>query len=55
MNDPALRLCAADPPVGNGANGKTLHAHRWGAGHAIDHKTDLQYVITWLESNAPAA
>jgi len=41
--------------VANGANGKPLHAHRWGAGHAIDHKTDLQYVITWLESNAPAA
>ena len=55
VNDPALRLCAADPPVGNGANGKPLHTHRWGAGHAIDHKTDLQYVITWLESNAPAA
>jgi acetate kinase len=38
--------------VANGANGKPLHTHRWGAGRAIDHKTALQYVITWLESNA---
>jgi acetate kinase len=38
--------------VAKGANGKPLHTHTWGAGHAIDHKTALQYVITWLESNA---
>jgi acetate kinase len=37
------------------ANGKPLHAHAWGAGHAIDHKTALQFVITWLESNAGGA
>jgi acetate kinase len=31
--------------------GKPLAAHEWGDGHAIDHKTALQYIITWLEAN----
>ena len=38
--------------VARGANGKPLPTHTWGAGHAIDHKSALQYVITWLESSA---
>ncbi|THD42556.1 MAG: acetate/propionate family kinase [Bradyrhizobium sp.] len=33
------------------AAGKTMNAHEWGEGHAIDHKTALQFVITWLETN----
>jgi acetate kinase len=33
------------------AAGKPLAAHEWGEGHAIDHKTALHFVITWLESN----
>lgn len=31
--------------------GKPFHAHEWGEGHAIDHKTALHFVITWLEEN----
>ena len=31
--------------------GKTLATHEWGDGHAIDHKTALHFVITWLEAN----
>ena len=31
--------------------GKPLAAHEWGDGHAIDHKTALHFVITWLETN----
>ncbi len=31
--------------------GKSLYAHEWGKGHAIDHKTALYFVITWLEAN----
>ena len=31
--------------------GKPLDAHEWGEGHAIDHRTALHYVITWLEVN----
>jgi len=31
--------------------GKPVDAHEWGEGHTIDHKTALQYVITWLEAN----
>ena len=31
--------------------GKPLDAHEWGEGHAIDHRTALQFVITWLEAN----
>ena len=31
--------------------GKPLAAHEWGEGHAIDHKTALHFVITWLEAN----
>ena len=30
--------------------GKPLDAHEWGAGHAIDHRTALHFVITWLEA-----
>ena len=33
------------------ATGKPLAAHEWGDGHAIDHKTALHFVITWLEAN----
>ena len=33
------------------AAGKPLAAHEWGEGHAIDHKTALHFVITWLEAN----
>ena len=31
--------------------GKTLDTHEWGGGHAIDHRTALHFVITWLEAN----
>ena len=31
--------------------GKQLGAHEWGNGQAIDHKTALHFVITWLEAN----
>ena len=31
--------------------GKPLAAHEWGDGHAIDHKTALHFIITWLEAN----
>jgi len=31
--------------------GKPLDAHEWGEGHAIDHRTALHFVITWLEAN----
>jgi acetate kinase len=31
--------------------GKPLAAHEWGEGHAIDHKTALHFVITWLAAN----
>ena len=37
--------------VAKNSTGKPLEAHEWGEGHAIDHKTALHYVITWLESN----
>ena len=37
--------------VANNAAGKPLGAHEWGEGHAIDHKTALHFVITWLEAN----
>jgi acetate kinase len=33
------------------AAGKPLDAHEWGEGHAIDHRTAAQFVITWLEAN----
>ena len=33
------------------AAGKQLGAHEWGKGRAIDHKTALHFVITWLEAN----
>ena len=33
------------------AAGKPLDAHEWGDGHSIDHRTALQFVITWLEAN----
>ncbi len=32
--------------------GKPWDAHEWGDGQAIDHKTALHFVITWLEANA---
>ncbi len=31
--------------------GKPLDDHKWGKGHAIDHKAALHFVITWLEAN----
>ncbi len=31
--------------------GKPLATHEWGKGHAIDHKTALHFVVTWLEAN----
>ena len=37
--------------VVNDAAGKPLDTHEWGEGHAIDHKTALHFVITWLEAN----
>jgi acetate kinase len=37
--------------VVNNAAGKQLGAHEWGESHAIDHKTALHFVITWLEAN----
>ena len=37
--------------VAKDAAGKTIDAHEWGEGHAIDHKTALHYVVTWLEGN----
>lgn len=33
------------------AAGKLLDAHEWGEDQAIDHKTALHFVITWLEAN----
>ncbi|MFZ1177497.1 MAG: hypothetical protein WAO15_14745, partial [Mycobacterium sp.] len=33
------------------AAGKPLEAHEWGESHAIDHRTALHFVITWLETN----
>jgi acetate kinase len=33
------------------AAGKPMDAHEWGEGHAIDHKTGLHFVITWLEAH----
>jgi acetate kinase len=33
------------------AGGKPIEAHEWGEGHAIDHKTGLHFVITWLEAH----
>jgi acetate kinase len=30
--------------------GKALDAHDWGKGQTIDHKTAVQFVITWMES-----
>jgi acetate kinase len=34
-------------------DGKPFDAHEWGEGHAIDHKTALHFVMTWLEANVP--
>ena len=33
------------------AAGKPIDAHEWGEGHALDHKTALHFVITWLEAH----
>ncbi len=33
------------------ADGKQLGVHGWGKDRAIDHKTALHFVITWLEAN----
>jgi acetate kinase len=37
--------------VASGPAGKSMDAHEWGKGHAIDHKTALHFVITWVEAN----
>ena len=37
--------------VAKSPTGKPLDAHEWGEGQAIDHKTALHFVITWLEAN----
>ncbi|MGA2568777.1 MAG: acetate/propionate family kinase [Pseudolabrys sp.] len=37
--------------VVNNAAGKQLGVHEWGEDRAIDHKTALHFVITWLETN----
>lgn len=34
---------------------KPMDAHDWGAGHAIDHRTAMHFVITWLESHLDSA
>jgi acetate kinase len=39
----------------NDAAGKTLAAHQWGEGHALDHRAALQFVMTWLEANLDGA
>jgi acetate kinase len=39
------RFAAADPAD------KTLGEHEWGAGQRIDHRTALQFVVTWLEAS----
>ena len=31
--------------------GQSLATHDWGKGRALDHKTALHFVITWLEAN----
>ena len=33
------------------AAGKLLDAHEWGGDNAMDHKTALHFIITWLEAN----
>jgi acetate kinase len=37
--------------IAKNAAGKPLDAHEWGEGHAIDHKSALNFVISWLEAN----
>lgn len=41
--------------VVSAATGRSLAAHEWGEGHAIDHKAALHFVITWLEANLAGA
>jgi acetate kinase len=42
----------ADPQfIAKSSVGRQLDAHKFGKGHAIDHKTALHFVITWLEKN----
>ncbi len=36
--------------VAKDETGKALDAQGWGKGHAIDHKTAMRFVVTWLES-----
>ena len=40
--------------VARNRGGKPLDTHEWGEGHAIDHRTALQFVIAWLEANVAA-
>ncbi len=37
--------------IAKSSAGKQLEGHKFGNGHAIDHKTALHFVITWLEKN----
>ncbi len=37
--------------VAKNSAGKPLDAHEFGKGRAIDHRTALHFVITWLEKN----
>ncbi len=37
--------------IAKSSAGKKLEGHKFGNGHAIDHKTALHFVITWLEKN----
>ena len=42
---------AAPRFIAKNATGGQLAAHTFGKGHAIDHKTALHFIITWLEKN----
>lgn len=37
--------------IAKDAAGKELDAHEFGKGHEIDHRTALQFVVTWLEKS----
>jgi acetate kinase len=37
--------------IAKNAAGRPLDAHEWGEGHAIDYKSALHVVISWLEAN----
>ena len=37
--------------IAKNAAGKTLGTHEFGAGHGIDHRTALHFVVTWIEKS----